>query len=124
VKILGRLSIFPRIPEELGRLTELAGNLWWSWNSDAQAVFRDIDADLWERVTHNPVKLLREVKQEKLDAAAADGAFVARYQAVLASFDAYMNPAETWFSRTFPEMDGRTIAYFTAEFGQQEEMPI
>ncbi|HSN74202.1 MAG TPA: alpha-glucan family phosphorylase [Anaerolineae bacterium] len=124
MKILGRLSIFPRIPEQLSRLTELAGNLWWSWNSDAQAVFRDIDPDLWERVTHNPVKLLREVKQERLDAAAVDGAFVARYQAVLARFDAYMNPAETWFSRTFPDLAGRTIAYFSAEFGLHEALPI
>jgi starch phosphorylase len=124
VKILGRLSIFPRIPEELGRLTELAGNLWWSWHGDAQAVFRDIDPDLWERVTHNPVKLLREVRQDKLDAAAADAPFVARYQAVLDRFDAYMHPAETWFSRTFPDLAGRTIAYFSAEFGLHEALPI
>jgi glycogen phosphorylase len=124
VNILGRLSIFPRIPEELDRLPELANNLWWSWNGDAQAVFHDIDPDLWERVTHNPVKLLREVKQERLDAAAADAPYAARYQAVLARFDAYMNPAETWFSRTFPDLTGQTIAYFSAEFGLHEALPI
>lgn len=124
MNILGRLSIFPRIPEDLSRLTELAGNLWWSWNADAQAVFRDIDPELWERVTHNPVKLLREVRQDKLDAAATDAPFVARYQAVLARFDAYMNPAETWFSRTFPDLAGQTIAYFSAEFGLHEALPI
>ncbi len=124
MKILGRLSIFPRIPALLDRLPELANNLWWSWNADAQAVFGDIDADLWERVTHNPVKLLREVRQEKLDAAAADAPYVARYQAVLARFDAYMNPAETWFSRTFPDLARQTIAYFSAEFGLHEALPI
>ena len=124
MNILGRLSIFPRIPEALSRLTELAGNLWWSWSADAQAVFRDIDPELWERVTHNPVKLLREVKQEKLDAAAADAPFVQRYQAVLDRFDAYMHPAETWFSRTFPDLAGHTIAYFSAEFGMHEALPI
>ncbi|MFZ2362046.1 MAG: alpha-glucan family phosphorylase [Anaerolineae bacterium] len=124
MKILGRLSIFPRIPEALDRLPELANNLWWSWNTDAQAVFRDIDPDLWERVNHNPVKLLREVKQEKLDAAAADAPAVARYHAVLARFDGYMNPAETWFSRTFPDQTGQTIAYFSAEFGLHEALPI
>ncbi|HNS03833.1 MAG TPA: alpha-glucan family phosphorylase [Anaerolineae bacterium] len=124
MNILGRLSIFPRIPEALSRLPELANNLWWSWNSDAQEAFRAIDPELWERVSHNPVKLLREVKQAKLDAAAVDPAFTARYQAVLERFDAYMNPAETWFSRTFPDLVGQTIAYFSAEFGLHEALPI
>lgn len=124
MNILGRLSIFPRIPEDMSRLTELAGNLWWSWNGDAQAVFRDIDPDLWDQVTHNPVKLLREVSQAKLDAAAADAPYLARYRAVLARFDAYMNPQETWFSRTFPDLADQTIAYFSAEFGLHEALPI
>jgi starch phosphorylase len=124
VNILGRLSIFPRIPEALHRLPELANNLWWSWNDEAQAIFRAIDPELWERVTHNPVKLLREVSQAKLDAVASDAPFVARYQAVLGHFDTYMNPAETWFSRTFPDLADQTIAYFSAEFGLHEALPI
>ena len=57
MNVLGRLSIFPRIPEPLTRLTELAYNLWWCWNVDAQALFGDIDPGLWERVTHNPCLL-------------------------------------------------------------------
>jgi starch phosphorylase len=124
MNILGRLSIFPRIPEPLSRLPELAYNLWWSWNVDAQALFSDIDADLWERVTHNPVKFQREVSQKKLDAAAADPAYLARYQAVIARLDAYMNPSETWFSRHYPDLVDKTIAYFSAEFGLHETLPI
>lgn len=124
MNILGRLSIFPRIPEALSRLPELANNLWWSWNDDAQAVFRAIDLDLWERVAHNPVKLLREVGQARLDAAAADAPYLDRYQAVLARFDAYMHPTDTWFSRTFPDLVNHTIAYFSAEFGLHEALPI
>jgi starch phosphorylase len=124
VNILGRLSVFPRIPESLSRLPELASNLWWSWNSEAQALFRDIDPQLWEDVGHNPVKFQREVSQEKLDLVASDPRFLARYRAVMAEFDAYMNPEETWFSRNFPELADQTIAYFSAEFGLHEALPI
>ncbi len=124
MKVLGRLSVFPHMPESLHRLPELANNLWWSWNDDAQAVFRAIDPELWERVTHNPVKFNREVSQDKLDAAAEDPGYLARLHAVLARFDAYMNPAETWFSRTFPGQQDRVIAYFSAEFGLHEALPI
>ena len=124
MNVLGRLSIFPRIPEPLSRLPELAYNLWWCWNVDAQALFGDIDPGLWERVTHNPVKFQREVSQQKLDAAAADPAYLARYQAVMARFDAYMNPSETWFSRHYPDLAEKTIAYFSAEFGLHEALPI
>ncbi len=124
MNVLGRLSVFPRIPERLARLTELANNLWWSWHDDAQALFRDIDPDLWERVNHNPVKFNRELAQAKLDAAAADPAYLARFDAVMARFDAYMNPKDTWFSRTYPELANSTIAYFSAEFGLHEALPI
>ena len=124
MNVLGRLSIFPRIPEPLSRLPELAYNLWWCWNVDAQALFGDIDPGLWERVTHNPVKFQREVSQQKLDTAAADPAYLARYQAVMARFDAYMNPSETWFSRHYPDLAEKTIAYFSAEFGLHEALPI
>jgi starch phosphorylase len=112
------------MPEPLHRLPELANNLWWSWNDDAQAVFRDIDPELWERVTHNPVKFNREVSQDKLDAAAQDPDYVARVDAVMARFDAYMHPQETWFSRTFPGQQDKVIAYFSAEFGLHEALPI
>ncbi|MCS6844969.1 MAG: alpha-glucan family phosphorylase [Caldilineales bacterium] len=124
MNILGRVSVFPLIPEPLKRLTELANNLWWSWDHEAQTLFRDIDPDLWERVQHNPVKFNREVAQHKLDAAAADPAYLERFNAVMARFDAYMNPTETWFSRHFPELAGHVIAYFSAEFGLHEALPI
>ncbi|MEA3335981.1 MAG: alpha-glucan family phosphorylase [Chloroflexota bacterium] len=121
---LGRLSIFPRTPEALNRLPELANNLWWSWNSDAQDLFCDIDPELWEKVAHNPVKFQREVSQEKLDAVAKDEDYLERYNKVLARFDAYMNPEETWFSRRFPNHTGEVIAYYSAEFGMHEALPI
>jgi starch phosphorylase len=124
VNILGRLSVFPRIPEPLSRLTELAYNLWWSWTTDAQMLFHDIDPDLWNRVSHNPVKFHREVRQEKLDAAAADPGYLERYAGIMARFDAYMNPDATWYRQNFPDLSNQVIAYFSAEFGLHEALPI
>ncbi len=111
------------IPERIGRLNELAYNLWWSWHPEAQRLFSDIDMGLWELVYHNPVKFLTEVRQTSMDAATADPHYLARYDAVMASFDAYMAPAVTWFTTQHPDEKG-TIAYFSAEFGLHESLPI
>src|SRR5215467_14190934 len=98
VKILGRIAVFPTIPQRIGRLHELAYNLWWTWHPDAQALYAAIDPELWERTEHNAVRVLIEVAPERLAALAEDSEFVARYEAVLAAFDAYMHPESTWYS--------------------------
>jgi starch phosphorylase len=116
-------SHFTPIPTRLSRLLELAYNLWWAWHPEAQDLFKDLDPTLWENIYHNPVKFLREVRQDRLEASAADAEYVARFDAVLAEFDAYMHPAATWFS-TEHAADEKTIAYFSAEFGLHESLPI
>lgn len=125
MNIIGKVSVFPRLPEAIARLRELSLNIWWSWETEAQSLFASIDEAQWEKVSHNPVRLLRTVQQEKLDAAAVSPAFLAAYHSVLASFDAYMTPgASTWFARTYPDKKDKTIAYFSAEFGLHEALPI
>ncbi len=124
MKILGRLAVFPTIPEPIARLHELAYNLWWTWNPDAVALYASIDPALWDRVEHSAVRLLSEVKSETLERRATDRDFLKRYEAVLEAFDAYMRPAETWFSQTHPDATSKTIAYFCAEFGLHESLPI
>lgn len=124
MNLLGRVSVFPSVPARIARLEELTHNMWWSWNPEAQAVFRALDAELWEQVYHNPVKLLCEIAQDRLDAACGDPAFLAAYDATLASFDAYREDKNTWFGRTFPDHKGDLIAYFSAEFGLHEALPI
>src|SRR5689334_10293138 len=83
-------SHFTPIPLPLSRLLNLAYNLWWAWHPEAQHLFSDIDPVLWENVYHNPIMFLREVRQARLEAAAADDAYMARFHAVLAAFDAYI----------------------------------
>lgn len=124
MNLLGRVSVFPSVPERIGRLDELAHNLYWSWTPEAQDCFKALDAELWERVYHNPVKVLCEIAQERLDAATTDKAFLQRYDEVMAAFDAYLNPDQTWFAQTFPTHSDHVIAYFSAEFGLHEALPI
>ncbi len=124
MKLLGRISVFPAIPARIARLDELAHNVWWSWNSDAQNLFRDLDPTLWDRIHHNPVKFISEVSQETLNRAAQDGAYLKRFDKVLEKFDAYMKPETTWFGNRFPDLSGQCIAYFSAEFGLHEALPI
>lgn len=124
MKILGRVSIFPPIPARINRLYELAYNLWWSWHPEAQELYRERDADLWEHVGHNPVRFLSSIAPERLEQAAEDPVYLRRYDAVMAAFDAYMRAEDTWFRRTYPQYANRTIAYFSAEFGLHEAIPI
>ncbi|PDW04298.1 alpha-glucan family phosphorylase [Candidatus Viridilinea mediisalina] len=116
--------LFTPIPERIARLRELAYNLWWTWHPEAQELYRQIDPDLWELDYHNPVDFLRDVRQRKLDAAAADPAYLKRFDAVMKAFDSYMGAKKTWFSKHHPNAKDVQIAYFSAEFGLHESLPI
>ena len=124
MKILGRVAVFPTIPARIERLHELAYNLWWTWHPEAQALYAAIDPHLWQQTEHNAVRMLIEAAPERLEALAGDAPFLADYDRVLAVFDAYMRPESTWFSRIYPQDANRTIAYFSAEFGLHESLPI
>ena len=100
MKIIGQVAVSPTPGPQIARLTELAYNLWWSWNPAAQSLYEVVDPDLWKQANHNPVKFLRRVGQRKLDRVAADADYLARYRAVMAAFDAYMCPpaGATWYA--------------------------
>jgi starch phosphorylase len=124
VKLLGSLSVFPTLPARLEKLETLIYNLWWAWNPDAQNLFMLIDGALWDATSHNPVAMMRQVSSQRLDELAQDDAFLARFDAVIAEFEAYMAPASTWFERTWTQQERVQIAYFSAEFGLHESLPI
>lgn len=108
----------------LPRLRDLAYNLWWSWNPEARTLLRDIDPTLWHLTKHNPVKLLQDIKPERLMELGEDPAFLQRQAAVLKVYDAYMMAPATWFARQYPGWAGGKIAYFSAEFGLHNSIPI
>ena len=112
------------LPKRLSRLSELAYNLWWTWSPQAARVFTRVDADLWERLGHNPILFLREVGRRRLNQAAKHKEYLALYDEVFADFDAYMQATKTWTSEHHSELDNRPIAYFSMEFGLHETLPI
>ncbi len=113
-----------QIPQSLGRLQELANNLWWSWNPEARLLFERIDPTLWYLTHHNPVKLLLDVKPGRVSRLAQDTTFVRQYSAVLRTFDEYHNNEKTWFATQYPQLNKIHIAYFSAEFGLHNSIPI
>jgi glycogen phosphorylase len=125
VKVFGRMTVFPTMPSRISRLYELAYNLWWSWHPEALALYRELDPRLWEDAGHNPVRFLSEVQPQFLEQVLSDSAYLERYDTVLRDFDHYMSSrTETWFSQNYPELLHQQIAYFSAEFGLHESLPI
>ncbi len=120
MKLMSADLLFTPMPMRISRLRELAYNLWWSWNYDAQDLYRQIDPELWEQEYHNPVGFLRNVRQNRLEDAAINEEYLRQYDQVMAAFDRYMSADDTWFKRTYPDVTDSTIAYFSAEFGLHE----
>ncbi len=120
--IIGHVTVLPRIPEPIERLEELAHNLFWTWDPDSRRLFRRLDRELWEASDHNPIALIRDIRQERLDAAAANADYLAMYQAVLERFDAYLTTA-SWFQSTGGN-GADLYAYFCAEYGWHEAVAL
>lgn len=122
--LVGKINVISALPEKFKRLNDIAYNLWWSWNPEAIDLYRDIDLELWEKLGKNPVRFLQEVSQKKLQAKLEDQDYVKRLDNVVAAFDSYMSEKDTWFARNYPEHNGKSIAYFSAEYGLNEVLPI
>ncbi len=117
-------GLVPLLPARIAGLARIANNLAWSWNREARALFREIDEPLWNRHRHNPIMLLQQVGAERLAILAADPGFCARHDRVVAWLDAEHSDEHTWYARTFPELRGKPVAYFCAEFGIHNSVPI
>jgi glycogen phosphorylase len=111
------------LPRRIGRLSEMAYNLWWVWNPVAQRLFNRIDNALWERVNHNPILFLRQIERRVLNAAAQDSNYLELYDRVFNDFDGYINRKDTWYATNHARQN-QGIAYFSMEFGLHETLPI
>jgi len=114
----------PPLPEQIEGLHAVAANLSWSWNRDARALFRSIDQALWHLTRHNPIDLLRRVDPARLAACAEDPAFLRLYDAVTLATARDATSAGTWFAASYPLLVDRPVAYFCAEFGVHNSVPI
>ncbi len=116
-------TIHPTLPPKLERLQELAHNLWWAWNMDAIDLFRRLDSRLWETTYRNPVLMLGTIKQQELEKAAQDDAFLAHMERVLENFDAYIQSQSTWYHKQYGPYHEPIYAYFSTEFGLTDCIP-
>ena len=119
-----RIKVNPQLPKRIEKLSVIANNLWWSWNTNFLKLFKEIDIDLWERVGKNPVKFLKHVSQEKLEVASENQELLKQYDKFVKDFEDYMKSKNTWFNKKFPDNTGDLIAYFSAEYGLDEILPI
>ena len=113
-----------RVPLKIARLSDLAYNLWWSWSPEARQLFKNLDPALWRSTQHNPVQILQEIAPEDLEAAANDSLFYSYYKKAIIAFDREMESDQTWFRKRYPEQNGFLTAYFSAEFGLHNSLPI
>ena len=122
--VFNKITVNPQLPKRIGRLSDIANNLWWSWNTDFLRIFKEIDIDLWERVDKNPVKFLKQVSQEKLEQACENQELLRKYDKFVEDFDGYIKSKNTWFNKKYPDNTNDLIAYFSAEYGFDETIPI
>ena len=122
--VFNRITVNPQLPKRINKLSTIANNLWWSWNTEFLRLFQRIDMDLWEQSEKNPVKFLKHVSQEKLENVAKDIIFLKEYDKIVEDFEGYMNSKNTWFSKNYPEEKEDLIAYFSAEYGLDQTIPI
>jgi len=116
-------QVFPDLPAALLPLLETARNFWWVWNPDAVDMFRRLDRKLWEDVYHNPIKLLGQISQARLAEIAEDDGLRAHINRVYAQFRHHL--AEPgWYKGAHGDQPNLHVAYFSAEFGLHESLPI
>lgn len=126
MKTIHPYNVVPSLPKELKVLEELAYNLYHTWDLQIIDAFRRLDADLWESTYHNPVLMLGTIKQERLEMMAKDESFIAFLERVYERFKLNMTET-TWFQRHYgedKEVSTASVAYFSAEFGLAEALPI
>lgn len=122
--LYGKITVTSELPDNLKKLKEIALNLWWSWNVDCLNLYKAIDPELWIKVKNNPVKFIQEVSQRKLVEASNNQEFMDKYYQTVNKFDEYMNSSSTWFSENFPDKKDNIVAYFSAEYGLDEILPV
>ena len=105
------------------RLRRLAYNLWWTWNPEAQLLFKELSPLVWRYSNHNAAAVMREISDQELSVRLHDPDFQRRAHTVLEDFQSYLGSTDTWAHRHAASLKD-PVAYFSAEFGLHESLPI
>ena len=106
------------------RLSALATNLWWSWDEEAVGLFRELDPLRWRACDHNPILLLQQIPITELEARASHLALHGRINYAYRRLQEYLQSKHTWGGQHASVLGARPVAYFSAEFGLHESLPI
>ncbi|MFH1615046.1 MAG: alpha-glucan family phosphorylase [Planctomycetota bacterium] len=116
-------TVLPSLPEEIKALKTIAGNLCWSWDGEFIELFRRIDSRLWQDCGHNPVKLLGAVSQNRLEDLAQNQGFCCQLERATDKLRQLLEMT-SWYQKIYARGTEPVIAYFSAEFGVHESLPI
>src|ERR1700730_12132365 len=106
------------------RLWSLARNLWWSWDHDTTSLFRELDPVRWRELNHNPIALLAEMPLSTIERRARELVLHGRINYLYRRQREYLDADRTWGARHAGVLRPRPVAYFAAEFGLHESVPI
>ncbi len=121
------IHVKPRIPESLSRLLDLAYNVWTTWDKDAYDLFSRIDPMLYRKCEHNPVKLLSEISNTRLEELSKDSGFLFELNKVHSDFMDYLSFNDTDFmykDKKWTVEHDKKCAYLCMEYGLHESIPI
>jgi starch phosphorylase len=106
------------------RLRALAQNLWWAWHPEVISLFTDLDPHLWRQVDHNPIAFLNQITPEQIEERAAELVLHSRINYAFRRLKEYVEKDKTWGAVHCGNLSNRPVAYFSAEFGLHESLPI
>ncbi|HET6345711.1 MAG TPA: alpha-glucan family phosphorylase, partial [Myxococcota bacterium] len=112
------------MPQTYRKLRELAQNLWWCWQPDIRSIFRELDLALWRVVHHNPVALLERMAPEAIEERVQDLEMLTRVNQAHRRLQSYLQGGESWGMTHAGPILARPVAYFSAEFGLHQSLPI
>jgi starch phosphorylase len=102
----------------------LARNLWWTWQPEVARLFRELDPIRWRQLAHNPIALLSEFTLERLDQRVNELVLRSQINYAHRRLEEYLNSEATWGAQHAGVLRVRPVAYFSAEFGLHESLPI
>jgi len=106
------------------KLWELARNVWWCWDQDCVSLFRDLNPLRWRQLNQNPISLLNEMPLGEIEKRASELVLHSRINYVYRRQQEYLNADHTWGANHAGVLRTRPVAYFSAEFGMHESLPI